>query len=78
MTRLEAKALRVGTTLHHNTAKNVDGTCVRWKINGQIKLWKTRPADFSVPIKHGLRDFGYLTQDNCHLLHTIEQCEVGV
>lgn len=40
---------------------------INWRVNGKCKTWKTRPDDFSLPIKHGLRDYGYITQDNCHL-----------
>lgn len=37
-----------------------------WKIrrNGQTKLWKTRPNDFKIPIKAGLRACAYITHDN--------------
>lgn len=46
--------------------KNADGTPVRWRRNGKTKTWKTRPAEFSIPVKHGLYDYGYITQDNAH------------
>jgi len=41
----------------------------RWKINGKIKIWKskTRSHEFKIPVKHGLYSFGYLTHDNAHL-----------
>jgi hypothetical protein len=37
-----------------------------WKLrrNGQTKLWKTRPDDFRIPVKCGLKSCGYLTQDS--------------
>jgi len=37
-----------------------------WTIrrNGQTKLWKTRPNEFSIPIKAGLKSYGYLTNFN--------------
>lgn len=47
--------------------KNADGTPQRWRANGKCKTWKTRPNDFRLPIKHGLRDHGYLDQDNAYL-----------
>jgi len=61
-----------GNTLYHTTLRNVDGTPQRWKVNGEIKLWKTRPYDFSVPIKHGLRDFSYLTHVNAYEFYLSE------
>ena len=43
---------------------NADGTPKRYRRNGATKLWKTRPDDFKIPVKHGLYRFGYITQDN--------------
>jgi len=53
-----------GVNFHHVTLKNSDGTPLRARKNGQCKTWKTRPNDFRVPIKHGMYDHGYITQDN--------------
>lgn len=49
----------------------------RWRRNGQTKLWKTRPNDFRIPIKHGLHAYSYLDQDNAHLFHLEEECPYG-
>jgi hypothetical protein len=48
----------------------------RWRRMGQTKLWKTRPDDFRVPIKFGMRarDSWYLTPDNAHEFHTADEC----
>jgi hypothetical protein len=37
-----------------------------WKLrrNGQTKTWKTRPHDFRIPVKAGLKACAYLTQDS--------------
>jgi hypothetical protein len=43
---------------------------------GKTKTWKTRPNEFSVPVKHGLRDSGYITQDNAHAFHLDADCPV--
>ena len=34
-----------------------------WRVrkNGQTKLWKTRPQDFYIPIKFGLKGYGKIT-----------------
>ncbi len=48
-------------SVHYN---NSDGTPSRWRRNGATKTWKTRPADFKIPVKHGLYDYGYIDQDN--------------
>lgn len=36
----------------------------RWRKNGATKFWKTRPNEFRVPVKFGLYQYDYITQDN--------------
>lgn len=31
------------------------------RVNGQSKTWSTRPDEVKVPWKHGLYDYGYVT-----------------
>lgn len=64
----QAKNLKPGDILYHKVNKNSDGTPQRWKVNGKPKIWKTRPNEVKVPIKHGLRDYDYMTQDELHLV----------
>ena len=64
MTREQLLVLPQGTTLHHKTAKNADGTPVRCRITGKPRLWKRRPNYFEVPVKHGLRNSFRLTPQN--------------
>lgn len=66
MTFEQAKQLSFNQTIHHRTLKNADGTALRARVNGKIQLWKTRPNEIKIPMKHGLRDCFYLTQDNLH------------
>ena len=33
---------------------------------GRIKLWKTRPTEFKIPVKYGLYESFYIPQDNAH------------
>ena len=44
----------------HRRIFNSDGTPARCRPNGKIKLWKTRPSDFSLPVKYGLKTCFYL------------------
>jgi len=60
--------------LHANDYFNADGSCQRWRINGQTKTWKTKPEKFRIPIKHGLRDYSYYTDENQSLFHKEEDC----
>lgn len=48
----------------HIIAKNSDGTPVRCRANGACKTWKTRPNDFRLPVKYGLKTSFYLTPSN--------------
>lgn len=50
----------------HMTAKNADGTPVRCRRNGKTKTWKTRPGQFNVPVKRGLKECFNLTNSQAH------------
>lgn len=51
----------------------------RWRRNGQTKTWVTRPDDYRVPVRFGMRarDCTYITPDNAHLFHTADDCPIG-
>lgn len=55
----QAQALFVGQTLHHKTRRNADGTPMRVRKSGVVKVWK-RTGDWRMPVKHGLYDSGYI------------------
>lgn len=65
----EAKELQRNDILHHTTAKNADGTPERWRVNGKVKTWKRDPKRMEVPVKYGLRGYGYITEDNCRFFN---------
>lgn len=64
ITKEQAIALQYRNRLEHVTAKNADGTPVRCRVNGKLKTWKTRPDEFSLPVKHGLYRCFKITQEN--------------
>jgi hypothetical protein len=70
----KTKILTRGTIIAMNNEKNADGTCVRWRVNGAIKTWKTMPDKFQIPVKHGLRGFGYVTEKNYFYFHLYRSC----
>ncbi len=45
-----------------------------WRRNGKTKVWKTRPEDFKVPVKHGLYKYGYIDNGNASTCHTAADC----
>lgn len=49
----------------------------RWRRNGATQTWKTRPADYRLPVKHGMRDYSSISPEwNC--VHTVEDCPRNV
>jgi hypothetical protein len=66
ITAEQALSLRSGQVLFHKKLRNRDGTALRGKVNGRPQSWKTRPTDFKVPMKHGLKDCFYLTPSNAN------------
>jgi hypothetical protein len=50
---------------------------VIWRQNGAIKRWKTRPEEFRIPVKNGLRNYAYITHENAHLFHFADECPLG-
>jgi len=40
----------------HVSLKNADGTPLRARRNGKTQTWKTRPDEFRIPVKHGLKN----------------------
>ena len=47
-----------------------------WRRNGSTQTWKTRPEEFSVPVRYGMRSTGYirLTHLNASEFHAEADC----
>lgn len=41
LSRENVESLQYRDILHHNTLRNADGTPLRCRVNGKVKLWKT-------------------------------------
>ena len=61
ITKKQATNLKHGDILHHTIMKNADGTPLRCRVNGICKVWKTRPDDFKLPVKYGLKQCFYIS-----------------
>lgn len=48
----------------HVNLRNKDNSPLRARQSGVIKFWKTRPDDFRIPVKYGLRTCFYIDNDN--------------
>ena len=55
---------KLGDIFHHVSEKNADDTPLRCRSNGACKTWKTRPNDFRLPVKYGLKQCFYITPSN--------------
>lgn len=49
----------------------------RWRRNGATKTWKTRPQEFSVPVKYGMRSYSCIDQGNAREFHTEADCPLN-
>jgi hypothetical protein len=72
ITKEIALTLRHRQTLEHKTLKNADKTPLRCRVNGNVKTWKTRPKDFQIPVKYGIKACFYITQDNGEYWNTVK------
>lgn len=72
ITRQDVDTLKLGQTLYH-TSKNADKSQLRARVNGKPQTWKTRPEEFRVPMKHGLRNTFQLVPRNAHEWFLTEQ-----
>ena len=61
VTKDQAQTVR---NFEHVTLKGSDKLPVRCRAMGKCQVWKTRPNDFKLPVKHGLYQSFYITQDN--------------
>ena len=68
MTVEQCKQLKHGDILHDTEFNNADGTPQRWRVNGAVKTWKLDPGRVKVPVKRGMYQYGYITEENCHLV----------
>lgn len=48
----------------HLTEKDSRGKPVVCRVSGSCRVWKTRPNEFKLPVKYGLRTSFYITNDN--------------
>lgn len=60
----DATNLKHGDILEHVHNKDSRGNPVRARVSGQIKFWKTRPAEFRIPMKYGLYTSFYINEQN--------------
>jgi hypothetical protein len=45
-----------------------------WRRNGKTKTWKTRPGEFSIPVKFGLYAYGSISHHDADRWHIANEC----
>ena len=88
MTREDAIKAWHGQTFHYtgrHDCKRETGprggikeTVMRVRVSGTCQTWKTRPADFRLPVKYGLYESGAIDQGNAAQFHKPEDCPAGI
>ncbi len=68
----QAKQLKYGQIVYHATNLNADKTAQRWKVTS-VKTWKRDPSRVLVNLKHGLRSFDFINEDQLHLVKLTEK-----
>lgn len=93
MARLDASNARTAQYFHHgdDCAQTVTygprggaqyPRTELWRRNGATQIWKTRPGEYRVPVKYGMRSYGQLIAadgapyGSWHV-GTAESCDLG-
>jgi hypothetical protein len=50
------------------------GKIYTWRRNGATQTWKTRPDDFRIPVKYGLRSYGQIRETDAYRFHVAGEC----
>lgn len=64
ITLAQALAMKHGDTLLHMTEKDSKGNPVMCRVTGKVQTWKTRPNEFVIPVKYGLRTSFYIRNED--------------
>jgi hypothetical protein len=50
------------------------GKIYAWRRNGATQTWKTRPDEFRIPVRYGLRGYGQIYHTDADRFHRADQC----
>lgn len=81
ITKDQALKLRHGNEVHFGECTKVVGPkggiklhVNKARVTGYIQTWKRDESRFRLPVMHGLRGYGAITNDNCEYFHMPEDC----
>jgi hypothetical protein len=55
----------------------INESIIHVRVNGAVKRWKRNPDRIQVPLKYGMYEFFYLTNDNLEHFHLHADCPLG-
>jgi len=64
LTLEKAKQLQYGDMVYMKECYDSKGNNRKWKVNGKVKTWKKDLNRIKVPVKYGLYNYDYITEDN--------------
>lgn len=79
------KAAEWGHRFHRNICRRnfgprggVEQSIAEHRVTGMLKTWKTRPTEFRVPTKYGLKGYGEVTHRNAGDFHLASECPLAL
>ena len=70
-----AATLNCGQRLYSLTKKNYRGQPLEIRVNGRVKFWKRDSSRFKIPVKYGLYEYGYITEEENYADFTTDEDE---
>lgn len=62
----------IALTLTHGAIVHDNCEHYRYRVSGRCQTWVRQPAKFRLPVKHGLYQYGAITETNGHLFEVGE------
>lgn len=75
LTKELAISVPIGTVFHYSHGTSKGARVERWRKSGQTKVWKTRPDEWRMPVKHGMYSNSYITEVEAEHFHLESECE---
>ena len=66
ITKEQAMAAKYGQIFYAINERNADGTRLRVRVTGKCQTRVRTPEWFMLPVRHGLKNSGYITNRNAH------------
>mgnify|MGYP001565156497 len=88
ITKEQATSFHNGQTIHCTLRKpcsfdvsprgKFKATLDRVRVSGMCQTWKTRPAEFRLPVKYGMYESLAINESNAEQFHLAEDCPAHI